>query len=61
MAYAMSAEPSRLHEFVNAWLELATRDRAVDRYFSYWIMGEDPPSRRVPRWSIARNVLGWID
>ena len=58
---AMDIRPSTLHSFVDAWLQLAAQDGTVDRYFSYWVMGEDPPGRRVPRWSIVRNVLGWVD
>lgn len=61
MAYPLSTQPSRLHGFVNAWLQLAARDGTVDRYFSYWILGEELPSRREPRWSIIRDVLSWVD
>jgi Na+/H+-dicarboxylate symporter len=61
LACAMDISPSTLHGYVDAWIELATRDGTVDRYFSYWIMGEDPPGRRVPRWSVVRDVLGWVD
>jgi len=61
VAAAMDMQPSALHGFVDAWFELAKRDGTVDRYFSYWIMGQDPPSRRVPRWSIISDVLGWGD
>jgi Na+/H+-dicarboxylate symporter len=60
VAVAMATDPSDLNGFVDAWLELAKRDGTVDRYFSYWIMGEESPERHVPRWSIMRNVLGWM-
>lgn len=61
LAYVMPPSATTLHGFVDAWLELATRDGTVERYFSYWIMGQDPPGSRVPRWSILRDVLGWVD
>jgi ABC-type amino acid transport substrate-binding protein len=61
VAVAMATAPSDLNGFVDAWLELAKRDGTVDRYFSYWVMGEEPPERHVPRWSILRDVLGWVD
>jgi Na+/H+-dicarboxylate symporter len=61
VAVAMATVPSDLNGFVDAWLELAKRDGTVDRYFSYWIMGEEPPERHVPRWSIIRDVLRWLD
>lgn len=58
---AMDPSPSTLHGYVDAWLEMTRRDGTLDRFFSYWIMGEDLPERRVPRWSIIRNVLGWVE
>lgn len=61
LAGAMDVSPSTLHGYVDAWMELARQDGTVDRYFSYWILGEDPPGRRVPRWSVVRDVLGWVD
>jgi ABC-type amino acid transport substrate-binding protein len=59
VAVAMDGDASDLKGFVDAWLELAKRDGTVDRYFAYWVMGEEPPERRMPRWSILRDVLGW--
>jgi len=61
LVFAMDPSSSTLHGYVDAWLEMATRDGTVDRFFAYWIMGEDPPERRVPRWSLIRNALGWVE
>ena len=61
VAVVMATEPSDVNGFVDAWVELAKRDGTVERYFSYWVMGEEPPGRHVPRWSIIRDVLGWVD
>jgi Na+/H+-dicarboxylate symporter/ABC-type amino acid transport substrate-binding protein len=60
VAWAMDISAVSLHRFVDAWIEMAKRDGTVDRAFSYWIMGQDPPGRRVPRWSVVRNVFGWV-
>lgn len=61
LVVAMDPSSSTLHGYVDAWLEMAVRDGTVDRFFSYWIMGEDPPERRAPRWSLIRDVLGWVE
>ena len=58
---AMDVSDSSLHGYVDAWLEMAKRDGTVDRFFSYWILGEDPPERKTPRWSLVRDVFGWVE
>ena len=46
--------------FLNRWLELKRRDRTLERLFDYWYQGK-APEKRVERWSVIRNVLGWVD
>jgi hypothetical protein len=36
------------------------RDGFIDRPYDHWILGGSA-SARQPRWSIARNVLHWMD
>ncbi len=45
---------------MNAWLLLAQADGTIDDLYNYWIEGESK-ERRPPRWSIIRDVLGWIE
>ncbi len=45
--------------YVREWLILKRKDQTVDNLFDHWIRGggaQDP----TPRWSIIRNVLGWV-
>jgi len=45
---------------VNSWVELKRSDETVRRVYEYWILGRGAESR-APRWSVIRNVLGWVD
>lgn len=45
---------------VNLWLDLQRADGTIDRLFDYWILGQEPEGHN-PRWSVMRDVLGWVD
>lgn len=47
-------------DYLNHWLSLEKTNEELTRQFDYWILGRTP-ERKVPRWSIIRNVLGWVD
>jgi ABC-type amino acid transport substrate-binding protein len=47
-------------DYLNHWLSLEKTNEELTRQFDYWILGKTP-ERKVPRWSIIRNVLGWVD
>jgi ABC-type amino acid transport substrate-binding protein len=60
MAYAMPKGDEEFATFIDAWIEMVTRDGTVDRLYGHWILGEgavDPS----PRWSVVRDVLGWVE
>jgi len=59
LAYAMARGDEKLLDFVNAWLTLKKSDRTFGEYFSYWIRGQGAKTHE-PRWSVVRNVLGWV-
>jgi hypothetical protein len=46
--------------FFDAWLEAARNAGIVDALYRYWMLGQIDATR-PPRWSIARDVLGWLD
>lgn len=50
----------RLLTFFNAWLINARGDGTVSALYRHWMLGEIGTAR-TPRWSIARDVLGWFD
>jgi len=47
-----------LVRFLNLWIQLKQRDRTLERLFDYWYRGK-AEEKRVVRWSVLRNVLGW--
>ena len=60
LAYPMARGDERLLDFVNAWLELKKSDRTFNEYYGHWIRGKGAETRG-PRWSVVRNVLGWVE
>lgn len=46
--------------YLNNWLNILDTNGELSHQFDYWILGKTP-DRKVPRWSIVRNVLGWVD
>jgi len=59
LVYAMQRGEDRFARAVNQWIEFQKRSRRIERYFDHWILGRGGASEE-PRWSIARNVLGWL-
>ncbi len=45
---------------VSDFLELKNVDPAIDQLYDKWILGKDKTQKKR-RWSIGRDVLGWID
>ncbi|REJ92296.1 MAG: hypothetical protein DWQ35_12530 [Planctomycetota bacterium] len=57
--YYFVAEQSRFERLVNSWLEMNRVNGTREQLYDYWILGKDLQSPE-PRWSILRNVLGWV-
>jgi Na+/H+-dicarboxylate symporter/ABC-type amino acid transport substrate-binding protein len=47
-------------EFLDHWVLLIQHDGSSERAYNYWILGEGA-EKSQPRWSVVRNVLGWVD
>ena len=60
MVYPVRRGDREMLEFLNAWIELKRKDGTIQRLYDHWILGRDA-ERRQPRWSVIRNVLGWVD
>ncbi len=45
---------------VNVWLDLQRANGSLERLYDYWILGRASEAA-APRWSVLRNVLGWVD
>ena len=60
MAYALPEGERQFADFVDVWIEMKLRDGTVDRLFQHWILGRGAQDTR-PRWSVIRDVLGWVE
>ena len=60
LAYAMAPGASDLATVVDEWVLLQKSRGNVERAYEYWVLGHGA-ELTSPRWSIARDVLGWID
>jgi Na+/H+-dicarboxylate symporters len=58
--YAVARGDTDLLLYLDTWLLNATGDGTVDTLYRYWMLG-DIAKTQPPRWSIVRNVLGWVD
>ena len=48
-----------LADIINVWLDLKEEDGTIKSLYDYWVQG-NIESVKKPRWSIIRNVLGWV-
>jgi ABC-type amino acid transport substrate-binding protein len=59
LAYPVARRDQEFAAFLNSWIELKRRDGTIETLYEHWILGKQS-NRRAPRWSIMRNVLGWV-
>ncbi len=59
-AYAVPRGDTELRTLISSWVDLKERDGTIDALFGYWFHGGASAPRR-PRWSVIRDVLGWVD
>lgn len=60
LAYVLPRDEPELLAFVDAWLLMAHSGGVIDNFYRYWMLGETDVFA-PPRWSVARDVLGWFD
>jgi ABC-type amino acid transport substrate-binding protein len=60
MAYAVRFGDREMAEFLSTWIELKKKDGTIENLFAYWIEGKKIRAGGK-RWSVIRNVLGWVD
>ena len=61
VAYAVAPSNEQLLKAVNNWLKYEQANNRVDQLYRYWMLGEGTKVREIPRWSVARDILGWGD
>jgi ABC-type amino acid transport substrate-binding protein len=60
LAYPVARRDQDWAQFLNTWIELKRRDGTVNALYSHWILGKRA-GKPEPRWSVIRNVLGWVE
>ena len=60
VAYAVAHGNQELLNAVNAWLISEKALGHVDDLYEYWMLGGAGMVDKPPRWSVIRDVLGWI-
>ena len=45
---------------MNEWLLIENGTGGIDELYDYWVEGKTGQVQ-PPRWSVIRDVLGWID
>lgn len=59
LEYPVAGRDTAFADFVSQWIELKSTSPEFRQIYDYWILGrriEETP----PRWSILRDVLGWV-
>jgi Na+/H+-dicarboxylate symporter len=59
LAYAVAPREVALAEYISRWLEVFKGTSFDDRLYDHWILGKTAVPK-TPRWSVIRNVLGWV-
>ncbi len=60
LAYIVAGDDPELRTLVDDWIRGKKLDGTIDELYEHWVLGR-AAEERGPRWSIARDVLGWID
>ena len=53
-------DDNQMDEFMDHWVLLKQHDGTTKRAFEHWILGRGG-DKKGPRWSVIRNVFGWVD
>jgi Na+/H+-dicarboxylate symporter/ABC-type amino acid transport substrate-binding protein len=59
VSYGLPYGEEGLREVVNTWLKLKQQDGTMQSLYDYWVQGKTG-AVEPPRWSIIRDVLGWV-
>ncbi len=60
LALALPQGEPDFERYINRWIEMKQLDGTLDELYDHWVLGKQK-MRRPPRWSVIRDVLGWID
>jgi len=60
LAYPIAGDDSELMDYVNHWIEIKRKRGVIRILYDYWILGRGA-QKTQPRWSVIRDVLGWVE
>ena len=46
--------------YLNSWIDVSKKQKLIDELHDHWILGRGA-EEKMPRWSVIRDVLGWVD
>jgi Na+/H+-dicarboxylate symporter/ABC-type amino acid transport substrate-binding protein len=58
--YYLTAADTDFEQFLQNWLTLKRADGTYQQLYEYWILGREVQTR-TPRWSVLRDLLGWVE
>jgi ABC-type amino acid transport substrate-binding protein len=61
VSYAVARGNSDLLEAIDAWLVAEKARGTIGSLYDYWMLGGAVKTERPRRWSVIRDVLGWVD
>jgi len=59
MAFALPNGQVQWRWYINTWLDSCIKAGLEQRAYDYWILGKEEKEKKR-RWSIAKDVLGWL-
>jgi len=59
VAFVMPKAQLDYVQYMNTWLKLKKENGFQDKVYDYWILGKNPKAKK-PRWSVMKDVLGWL-
>ena len=59
-AFGVARDAEPLRSLVSEWVVFADNAGVIQEAYDYWVLGRGAENTE-PRWSVIRNVLGWVD
>ena len=60
VAFPVPLGEESMADLLKNWINLKQKDGTISNLYNYWILGQQQKSH-LPRWSIIRDVLHWVD
>ena len=59
IAIALARGDQQIIDYLDDWLKVKRSDGSLDKLYDKWILGKSE-AKKQPRWSVIRNLLGWV-